>query len=44
MVSIEESAERREFVALESRVDPIPALPKEFDPFTSTLKPKTAMA
>jgi predicted dehydrogenase len=37
MVSIEESAERREVVTVTSTVDAIPALPADFDPFAATL-------
>jgi predicted dehydrogenase len=37
MVAIEESAERHEFVKVASTVDPLPALPADFDPFVSAL-------
>lgn len=37
MVSIEESVSRREFVTVESTLEPIPALPEDFDPFQATL-------
>ena len=37
MVAIEESAESHAFVRVASTVDPIPALPTDFDPFAATL-------
>ncbi|RKS72750.1 putative dehydrogenase [Motilibacter peucedani] len=37
MVSAEESVQRKEFVEVASTVDPVPALPADFDPFAATL-------
>lgn len=37
MLSAEESVERGEFVTVESSVEPIPAMPVDFDPFAKTL-------
>ena len=37
MLSAEESAAAEQFVTVESRVDPIPAMPVDFDPFIRTL-------
>lgn len=37
MLSAEESAERGEFVDVASRVDPVPAVPVDFDPLARTL-------
>jgi len=37
MLSAEESAERGEFVDVESRVGPIASMPVDFDPFARTL-------
>ncbi|KQP67850.1 oxidoreductase [Microbacterium sp. Leaf288] len=39
MVSIEESVATRGYVSVESTLDPIPALPADFDPFEATLVP-----
>jgi hypothetical protein len=37
MVSAQESAARGEFVTVESTVEPIEAVPVDFDPFARTL-------
>ena len=37
MLAAEESADRREFVAVQSTVGPIEAMPVDFDPFAATL-------
>jgi predicted dehydrogenase len=37
MVAAQESGTRREFVTVESSVEPIEAMPVEFDPFARTL-------
>ena len=37
MLSAEESAERGEFVTVESSVDTVPVLPEGFDPLAKTL-------